>query len=84
MAQHALMTGVGRRRGIGAGIAAGLAADGWDLALSYWHPYDERLGLAGAPDDPDRLADDLRGRGRRVERSAALSNGGYPKGHLPS
>ncbi len=41
MAQNALITGVGRRRGIGAGIAAGLAADGWDLALSYWHPYDE-------------------------------------------
>ena len=42
MAQNALITGVGRRRGIGAGIAAGLLADGWDLALSYWHPYDER------------------------------------------
>jgi len=23
-------------RGIGAGIAAGLAVDGWDLALSFW------------------------------------------------
>ena len=49
-----------------AGIAAGLAEDGWDLALSYWHPYDERVGLAGAPDDPEGLADDSRGRGRRV------------------
>ena len=67
MARTVLLTGVGRRRGIGAGIAAGLAADGWDLALSYWHPYDERLGLGGAPDDPDRLADELRGGGRRVE-----------------
>jgi 3-oxoacyl-[acyl-carrier protein] reductase len=63
----ALLTGVGRRRGIAAGIAAGLAADGWDLALSYWTPYDARLGLAGEPDDPDRLADELRGLGRRVE-----------------
>ena len=35
---NALLTGVGRRRGIAAGIAAGLAAEGWDLALSYWHP----------------------------------------------
>jgi 3-oxoacyl-[acyl-carrier protein] reductase len=62
----ALLTGVGRRRGIAAGIAAGLAEDGWDLALSYWRPYDERIGIAGDPDDPERLADELRGQGRRV------------------
>ena len=35
---NVLLTGVGRHRGIAAGIAAGLAEDGWDLALSYWHP----------------------------------------------
>ena len=64
MAQTALINGVGRLRGIGAGIAAGLAADGWDLALSFWRPYDERLGLAGAADDPDRLAAELRSQGR--------------------
>ena len=56
---NALLTGVGRRRGIAAGIAAGLARDGWDLALSYWQPYDERLGLDGDADDPKRLADEL-------------------------
>ena len=55
----ALLTGVGRRRGIAAGIAAGLAQDGWDLALSYWQPYDERLGLEGGADDPESLADEL-------------------------
>lgn len=63
----ALITGVGRRRGIGAGIAAALAEDGWDLALSYWHPYDRRLGLEGSPDDPEVLAEELRAGGRRVE-----------------
>ncbi len=64
----ALLTGVGRRRGIAAGIAAGLATDGWDLALSYWHPYDERLAVGGEAeaDDPDRIADELRGLGRQV------------------
>ncbi|HEY7008323.1 MAG TPA: SDR family oxidoreductase [Jatrophihabitantaceae bacterium] len=63
----ALITGVGRRRGIGAGLAAGLAADGWDLALSYWRAYDERLGLEGSPDDPQSLAEELSAQGVQVE-----------------
>lgn len=67
MRRRALITGVGRRRGIGAGLAAGLAEAGWDLGLSYWRPYDERLGLEGRPDDPETLADELRERGIRVE-----------------
>jgi 3-oxoacyl-[acyl-carrier protein] reductase len=66
MAQTALITGVGRLRGIGAGIAAGLAADGWDLALSFWRLYDERP-VADAGNDPDRLAEELRSRGAKVE-----------------
>lgn len=62
-----LITGVGRRRGIGAALAAGLAADGWDLVLSYWRPYDDRLGLAAGPNDPQALAEQLRRGGIRVE-----------------
>ncbi|HEY9290185.1 MAG TPA: SDR family oxidoreductase [Microlunatus sp.] len=61
-----LLTGVGRRRGIAAGVAAGLAADGWDLALTYWPQADAEKGLPGAPDDPQQLADELRSAGRRV------------------
>ena len=36
----ALITGAGSLIGIAAGIAARLADDGWDLALSYWKPPD--------------------------------------------
>ncbi|MFF0482736.1 SDR family oxidoreductase [Streptomyces sp. NPDC004435] len=39
----ALVTGVGRSVGIGAGIAAQLAQSGWDIAFTYWTPYDARM-----------------------------------------
>ncbi|TDO47067.1 3-oxoacyl-[acyl-carrier protein] reductase [Kribbella sp. VKM Ac-2571] len=39
----ALVTGVGRTVGIGAGIARRLAASGWDIAFTFWTAYDERM-----------------------------------------
>jgi 3-oxoacyl-[acyl-carrier protein] reductase len=39
----ALVTGVGRQIGIGAGLAKGLAASGWDVAFTYWQGYDDRM-----------------------------------------
>lgn len=63
----ALVTGVGRLRSIGAGLALGLAADGWDLALGYWTPYDDRLGYERTPDDPTVVAERCRALGVRVE-----------------
>ncbi|TVZ05949.1 SDR family oxidoreductase [Trebonia kvetii] len=39
----ALITGVGRTVGIGAGIATQLAASGWDIAFTYLTAYDERM-----------------------------------------
>ncbi|TFV98106.1 SDR family oxidoreductase [Leifsonia flava] len=62
----ALVTGVGRRRSIGAGLAVGLARDGWDLALNHWTPYDDRIGLERTPDDPEVIADECRALGVEV------------------
>ena len=62
-----LVTGVGRRRGIGAGIAVHLAEKGWDLALGYWPEYDDRLGLEHHSQDPHDIADLCRAAGATVE-----------------
>jgi 3-oxoacyl-[acyl-carrier protein] reductase len=67
VAPVALITGVGRRRGIGSSIAGGLAADGWDLVLSHWRPYDDRVGYEQGETDPEELRDELRRAGRNVE-----------------
>jgi 3-oxoacyl-[acyl-carrier protein] reductase len=48
-----LITGAGRLNSIGAGIAQRLAADGWNLALSYWQATDAPVDESG---DPERLA----------------------------
>ena len=62
----ALITGVGRTVGIGAGIARTLANDGWDLALSYWSPADEAIFGDAAAHGLDELAAELEASGARV------------------
>ena len=62
----AFITGVGRQRGIGAGVARALALRGWDLALTYWAAYDRRMPWGRASDETANLVGELRKHGVRV------------------
>ena len=74
-----LVTGVGRRRSIGAGLALGLAEDGWDLVLNYWAPYDDKVSYTRGEHDTEDVAAECRRRGSRAEVVAAdLAEPGVP------
>jgi 3-oxoacyl-[acyl-carrier protein] reductase len=62
----ALVTGVGRGAGIGAGIATQLAASGWDIALTYWTAYDERMPWGAEPGAAGVIGGSLASRGAAV------------------
>jgi 3-oxoacyl-[acyl-carrier protein] reductase len=61
----ALITGVGRQRGIGAAISTGLADDGWDVAFAYWSPYDARMPWGEDEDGPRAIAEHIGAAGGR-------------------
>ena len=62
----AVVTGASRRIGIGAAIACRLAEIGWDVATTYWRPYDERMPWGSAHGETAALQEQLAGLGART------------------
>lgn len=62
----ALVTGASRRTGIGAAIALQLAHGGWDVATTWWSPYDQAMPYGSDATDTAWLRDRLEGSGARI------------------
>lgn len=58
----ALVTGVSRLRGIAAAIAFELAGNGWNIATTYWRPYDTTMESSSDPHDVDEITQKLQSR----------------------
>jgi len=63
----ALVTGVGRKRGIGSAVCRALASRGADVVLSYWKAYDREMPWASDEDEPEALLGELRAAGVGAE-----------------
>ena len=63
----ALVTGVGRRRGIGSAVCLALASRGADVVFSYWKAYEREMPWASDEDEPEALLGELRAAGVRAE-----------------
>jgi 3-oxoacyl-[acyl-carrier protein] reductase len=63
----ALVTGVGRRRGIGSAVCRALAFRGADIVFSYWRAYDRGAPWASDEGEPEALLGELRAAGVGAE-----------------
>jgi 3-oxoacyl-[acyl-carrier protein] reductase len=62
----ALITGVGRKQGIGAAICRELAKNGVNVFFTYWHPYDEKTHAETKEENPADFTNDLKQYGVHV------------------
>lgn len=62
----ALITGASRTIGIGHALALDLARSGWDIALTYWLPYDESMPWGSEPQEVKALCAKLDALGART------------------
>jgi 3-oxoacyl-[acyl-carrier protein] reductase len=63
----ALITGVGRKAGIGAAICRRIASNGGDIFFAYWRPYDQETHSGNCQNDPAAIAAELKQLGVRAE-----------------
>ncbi|MGW7264983.1 SDR family oxidoreductase [Streptomyces sp. NPDC054842] len=62
----ALVTGAGRSAGIAASVVVDLARAGWDVAFTYWTPYDARMTWGADPGAPAALRERAQSYGART------------------
>jgi len=62
----ALVTGASRRINIGAAIARALAQSGWDVATTFWRPYDASMPWGSEGGEAEEIVDELRQFGARA------------------
>ena len=76
----ALVTGVSRKIGIGAAISLALAKAGWDVAPTFWRPYDTAMPWGSDDNEAGTITDQIRGfSARTVSIEADLSDTDTPK-----
>ena len=63
----ALVTGVGRRAGIGAGVAERLVHDGFDVGCNFWSAYDQRMNWGADSSTMDHLRQIALEAGARIQ-----------------
>jgi 3-oxoacyl-[acyl-carrier protein] reductase len=63
----ALVTGVGRKRGIGSAVCRALASRGAGVVFSYWRDYDREMPWASEGEEPEALLGELLAAGVEAE-----------------